>query len=86
MPGNQPERSHQPAAVAVPPGAPHWVTLELIEQTIQTWQPFYADQLIPEDALGIIMGVSRMVNELSNGDSHEAIRRTRTGKQPRARA
>lgn len=76
MPGNQPERSHQPAAVAVPPGAPHWVTLELIEQTIQTWQPFYADQLIPEDALEIIMGADRMFDLLSKGHHDETIRRT----------
>ncbi len=82
----QNNRSPKPPAAAVPPGAPAWVTAELIEHTLRVWQPFYADQLIPEDALGIIMSVSRMVNELSSGDSHEAIRRTRTGKQPRARA
>lgn len=76
MPGNQPERSHRPPAAVVPAGAPHWVTLELIEQTIRTWQPFYADQLIPEDALEIIMGADRMFDLLSKGHHNETIRRT----------
>jgi hypothetical protein len=68
----EPRRTHrtsqrEPPAVCVPAGAPTWVTLELIEQTLRVWQPFYHDQLIPEDALEIIMGVGLLIEALSAG-------------------
>ena len=70
------ETSNRSASVLkVPSGAPPWITPELIEQTLLVWQPFYQDQLIPEDALAIIMSVGRMVDLLSNGEGHETIRR-----------
>lgn len=69
-----PKRSDKPPSVQVPPGAPRWVTPELIEHTIRVWQQFYPDQLIPEDALVIIMGVSRITDVLS-GTDHETVRR-----------
>ena len=64
---------HTPTQMRVPAGAPRWITSELIALTIRVWQPFYPDQLIPEDALVIITGVSRMVDILSGGD-HETVR------------
>ena len=64
---------HTPTPMRVPAGAPRWITSELIALTIRVWQPFYPDQLIPEDALVIITGVSRMVDILSGGD-HETVR------------
>ena len=70
------------SAIVVPGGAPPWVTLELIEHTLRVWQPFYRDQLIPEDALEIIMGMGRMVDVLSSGGGHETIRRTGESQQP----
>ena len=63
------------SAGKVPSGAPPWITPELIEHTLLVWQPFYQDQLIPEDALAIIMSAGRMVDLLSNGEGHETIRR-----------
>lgn len=48
-----------------PPGAPSWITAELVELTLRTWQPFYETQLTPEDALAIIMVVGRMFEALS---------------------
>ena len=60
----------------VPIGAPSWVTAELIEQTLKVWQPFYADQLIPEDALEMIMGVDQLFGVMSRDKSHEKIRST----------
>jgi hypothetical protein len=76
-----PDRSPKPPPLTVPVGAPQWVTVELIEHTIRVWQPFYPDQLIPDDALEIIMSVGRIVDVLS-GDDHETVRRSSTGQQP----
>ena len=72
----QPDRSVKPPPIAVPAGAPPWVTAELIEHTLRVWQPFYPEQLIPEDALEIIMGADRMFDLLSKGHHDETIRRT----------
>ncbi|MDZ4656593.1 MAG: hypothetical protein SH868_03340 [Bythopirellula sp.] len=68
-------QSDEPEAVRVPAGAPRWVTPELIAHTLRVWQPYYEIQLIPEDALEIMMGVGRLVEVLSRGDDDEAIRR-----------
>lgn len=51
----------------VPDGAPAWVTLELLEQTIRVWQPYYSDPLTPETALAIIQSVGRLIEVLSEG-------------------
>lgn len=66
----------------VPAGAAPWITPELIEHTLQVWQPFYVDQLIPDDALEIIMSVDRVSDLLSSGDRHETIRSTSSREQP----
>ena len=78
----QSDRSRKPLSLTLPAGAPQWVTIELIEHTIRVWQPFYRDQLIPEDALEIIMGIGRMVEVLSSGGDHETVRRPSTRQQP----
>lgn len=58
----------------VPAGAPSWVTAELIELTLKTWQPFYSHQLIESDALEMIAGVDRLFGVVSRGRSNEAVR------------
>lgn len=78
----QNNRSPKPPAAAVPLGAPAWVTAELIEHTLRVWQPFYEDQLIPEDALEIIMSVDRVSDLLSSGGRHETIRSPGSREQP----
>lgn len=78
----QSDRTRKPLPLTLPAGAPRWVTVELIEHTIRVWQPFYRDQLIPEDALEIIMGIGRMVEVLSSGGDHETVRRPSKGQQP----
>ncbi|MDQ3329259.1 MAG: hypothetical protein M3552_01180 [Planctomycetota bacterium] len=75
-------KSDEPEAVRVPAGAPRWVTPELIAHTLRVWQPYYEIQLIPEDALEIMMGVGRLIEVLSRGDDDEAIRRPGSGQQP----
>jgi len=64
------------STICVPAGAPTWVTAELIELTIRVWQPFYANQLIPEDALGMIMGVDQLFSVVSRDFKHETLRST----------
>ena len=58
--------------------APDWITPELIEKTLRTWQPYYDEPLIPEDALEIISSVGRLFDVLS-GDSNETVCRSGTG-------
>ena len=55
----------------VPAGAPDWVTPELIEDTIQTWQPVYRHSLTPEDALEILISVAYLfegLEQVERGD------------------
>ncbi len=47
--------------VVVPPGAPPWVTAELIWTTIETWQPYYPKPLTEHDALCIVLDVGRLL-------------------------
>jgi hypothetical protein len=49
----------------VPAGAPDWITAELIEATIRTWQPYYKDVLTPEEAVTMILTVGRLYDALS---------------------
>jgi hypothetical protein len=79
---NHPTTQREPPAVCVPSGAPTWVTLELIEQTLRVWQPFYQDQLISEDALEIIMSVGLLIEALSVGGYRETVHRPGSGQQP----
>lgn len=51
----------------VPADAPPWVSAELIELTLKTWQPYYRETLTPEDAAYIIMSVGRLFDVLSRG-------------------
>lgn len=43
-----------------PSGSPDWVTDELIAETIDVWQPYYSNSLTPDDALEILMGVTKL--------------------------
>jgi hypothetical protein len=75
------DETPRPQAV-VPAGAPSWVTPDLIEHTLRVWQPFYQQQLIPEDALEMIRGVAGIVEVLSSGADHETVRRISPRQQP----
>lgn len=61
----------------VPAGAPTWITVELVEETVRVWQPFYEKQLIAEDALEMIIGVSHLVSIIAGTKSNETIRSPR---------
>ena len=47
-----------------PPGSPDWVTSELLHDTIETWRPYYPEQLTVTDALDILLAVSRLVDTI----------------------
>lgn len=51
-----------------PQGSPDWVTSDLIAQTIETWAPYYNDNLTPDDALEILMAVDRLFAVLEDMD------------------
>jgi hypothetical protein len=50
------------ADITVPPGAPSWISAELIAETLRVWQPYYAETLTSIDALDMILNVSRLVD------------------------
>lgn len=50
---------------SVPQGTPLWITPELINLTIRTWQPYYRSPLSPEDAVTMILNVGRLYEVLS---------------------
>ena len=77
-----PEQPQFNAALRMPPGAPGWVTLELIAKTIQTFQKHYTEVLTPEIALEMILGVGQLFHVLSSGSQHEAISGPGSGEQP----
>ncbi len=71
------QNSGTPVRYVVPAGSPSWVTEELIELTLKTWQPFYPNQLIEQDALEMIMGVDQLFGVLSRDSINETICSTR---------
>ena len=54
--------------VRVPPGAPAWVTPELIQHTLRVWQQFYEHPLTAQDALTMILSTGRIVDALTEAD------------------
>lgn len=50
----------------VPAGAPDWITAELIDATIRTWQPFYKDVLTAEEAVTMLVDVGRLFDAISS--------------------
>jgi hypothetical protein len=51
--------------VTVPAGAPAWISVALIEETVRVWQPYYANPLTVEDAIDIMQAVGQLVKVLS---------------------
>ena len=57
----------QPKA-SVLEGAPPWITAELLADTLETWQPFYAESLTETDALEILLQVGQLVDVVGESD------------------
>jgi hypothetical protein len=53
-----------PAASALPPGTPAWVTPELVAATLDCWQPRFPKALTTEDAIQIITNAGRLLDAL----------------------
>ena len=51
--------------IAVPAGAPSWITSELIQQTLKVFQPRYPSPLTLDDAVAMLLNVGRLFKELS---------------------
>jgi len=43
-------------------GKPVWITPELVEETLQTWQPYYNQELSECDAVEILQSVARLID------------------------
>jgi hypothetical protein len=55
---------HNPNDIETPSSAPEWATPELLTDTLETWQPYYAERLTVADALDILLSVSRLAGAL----------------------
>ncbi len=44
----------------LPPATPPWITPELVELTLRTWQPYYAHPLTVEEAIDMIRQAGRL--------------------------
>jgi hypothetical protein len=49
----------------VPAGTPDWITAELVEATLRTWQPYYDMPLTTDDAIEIIRNSCLLFDALS---------------------
>lgn len=55
----------------VPAGAPSWVTAELIQDTLRTLQAEYPERLNPDDALVMILSISRLFDVDRDGPGRD---------------
>ena len=46
------------------PNAPHWITEELVRRTLEIWNPRYGFTLTRDDAVAMILAVSRLYGVL----------------------
>lgn len=78
--GSQAERSAAVPKSSLPPGAPAWVTAELLADTIVVWQPYYSEPLTDQTALDLVLGVGRLFAALGDVDeSTQEISSSRAG-------
>jgi hypothetical protein len=55
-----------PPSTQLPAGLPAWITIKDVEDTLQTFQPFYAETLTVEDAIGMLMAVDHLFDALKD--------------------
>ena len=68
--GSQAECSVAVSRASIPPGAPAWVTAELLASTIAVWQPYYSEPLTDQTALDLVLGVGRLFAALGDVDEN----------------
>ncbi|CAN0519891.1 unnamed protein product, partial [Ectocarpus sp. 8 AP-2014] len=57
---------HEPCHLSAssPEALPVWITADLIHETLRVWQPYYGDRLTERDAIGILLDVGRLFDQL----------------------
>ena len=73
--------NREPARLVVPAGTPAWITPELLEQTIATWQPYYQQPLTVEGALEILIDVGRLFTVLEDPRHEKALSKQTVGEE-----
>lgn len=66
----------------LPAGTPEWMTPQLINSTLQTWQPFYQQRLTIGDAIEILRSTGLLIDLLGNCHEEE-LSSARACVQPR---
>lgn len=61
---------------------PDWISQELVQSTIEVWQPYYPQPLTSDDAIEIIMNVAHLFDVLCEGRSDEELCRVSKSQQP----
>lgn len=51
--------------VALPPGTPDWITVDLVRLTLKVWQKHYAQPLSIQDAVTIVLNAGQLFGVLS---------------------
>lgn len=57
--------SHKNLRTPLPPATPKWITPELVELTLRTWQRYYSHPLTVEEAIDMIRNAGRMFDAFS---------------------
>ena len=50
--------------LTIPPETPAWITANLIRETLDTWQPYYDEELTLWDAIEILQNFGRLFDTL----------------------
>ncbi len=59
-------QSREDARCIIPAGTPNWITPELVEATVRTWQPYYQAPLSIDDAIEMIRNAGLLFNMLAS--------------------
>ena len=68
---HRPPSTVQQPAISRPAGAPEWVTVALLEDTLAAWQPYYPHPLTVDDALEILLTVGRLFDALGDDEREQ---------------
>ena len=67
-------RAAESASPPLPPGLPNWITVERIQDTINTFQPYYPNHpLTLTDAAEILLSAGQVFGLFKGEPSHETI-------------
>lgn len=47
------------------PGAPSWITAELVAETLRVWQPYYRERLTEVEAIEILLNAAHLLGALA---------------------